>query len=161
VGVPKAQIVPACSISSGFDCWCGEPHSQPPPAGGRCRKSSFLSGGFTLLEMMVVLTLVGLVAAATMPRLFLTIEAVRANTEERSLVEMLDGVGLAAFFRQQPRTLQFMEHRIGVKGSETESMEFEYLWFPEQTIVWNGNGFPDQAVVKYQIRDVEKEHRLY
>ncbi len=110
---------------------------------------------------MVVLALVGLVAAATMPRLFLTIEAVRANTEERSLVEMIDGVGLAAFFRQQVRTLQFVEHRVGVKGSETESMEFEYLWFPEQTIAWNGNGFPDQAVVKYRIRDVEKEHRLY
>jgi len=117
--------------------------------------------GFTLLEMMVVLMLVGLSVAVTMPRLFLTIEAVRANTEERMLMELIDGVQLRAFFRQQDRTLEFVEHRIGVKGSEAESIQFDYLWFPDQTIVWNGNGFPDHPVIKYHIREVEKAYQLF
>ncbi len=128
---------------------------------GRHQSLLTFSKGFTLLEMMVVLTLVGLIVAATMPRLFLTIEAVRANTEERSLIELIDGVQLRAFFRQHDRTLQFTEQQIGVKGSETELVQFDYLWFPDQTIAWNGNGFPDHQVMRYRLREEEKELRLF
>ena len=116
--------------------------------------------GFTLLEMVVVLVLIGLSASITLPRLSQTVDAVNAGVEERTFLELIDSVRLRAFLRQKNITLHFSDHSISIDG-ENEPMAFQLLQFEEQNITWNGNGFPNAPVIRYELRGLEKELAMF
>jgi prepilin-type N-terminal cleavage/methylation domain-containing protein len=116
--------------------------------------------GFTLLELLVVMILLGLMVGLSVPRLLATVETVSADAEKRTLSEMLDQVKLYSFLRHQEHTFLF-EGRTVVDAQDSQVVSFEYIRFPKQQIRWNPNGFPDAGDLEYTIRDRKQSFALY
>jgi prepilin-type N-terminal cleavage/methylation domain-containing protein len=117
-------------------------------------------GGFTLLELLVVLSIVGMSAALAVPPLYRTYQNLQAGAEERRLGEMAAATSLSAFCRQQDRTLHLADRTV--RDQEQAVLEhFRFLTFPRQTIHWNANGFPDARKLRYAIRGTPREMPLY
>lgn len=116
--------------------------------------------GFTLLELLVVLFIVGMSAALAAPPLYRAYENLQAGVEERRLREMAAATSLSAFCRQQERTLHLADRTV--RDQEEQVLEhFRFLTFPRQTIHWNANGFPDARQLHYVIRGTPREMPLY
>jgi len=118
------------------------------------------SKGFTLLELLVVMALLGLMVGLSVPRLLSTVEAVSAGAEERALGQIMDQVKLHAFLRNQRHTFFFRDHSI-VAAEDSPIASFEYIRFPGQRIQWNTKGFPDGDKLEYTIRGNRKSLALY
>jgi prepilin-type N-terminal cleavage/methylation domain-containing protein len=114
-------------------------------------KSAFDNTGFTLLELLVVMALFGLLAGVAVPRMWAGVEAVAADAEKRTLVEMASQVTLHAFLRHESRTLVF-ENRSVHSPDGIAWIVFDYIAFPRQQIHWNTRGFPDARTLDYTIR---------
>lgn len=62
-------------------------------------------GGFTLLEMLVVMTLVGLLAATVTPRLYKTMERRQVAAERQLLIASIERLGYRSYLDGQSRQL--------------------------------------------------------
>jgi prepilin-type N-terminal cleavage/methylation domain-containing protein len=116
--------------------------------------------GFTLLELLAVMALIGLLAGTAVPRMFLAVEAVSAGAEERTLVEIIGQIKLYAYLRHTPHHLAFNGQRIYQDAQQTAVADFKHLMFAEQQITWSANGFPDAESLKYTLRGQEKRLSL-
>jgi len=112
------------------------------------------------LELIVVMTIIGLSAAIAVPRVLLTIESVSADAEQRILREMVDQIELHAFLRQQNQQFIFKNQSV-FNRANTLVMSFDHLCFVNQLITWNVNGFPDIQSLHYTFRGKEKTLFLY
>ena len=77
------------------------------PISATCRRSKTvrLNGGFTLLELMVVLALMTLAVGVVLPRLDVLVDGVGAASERETMVEAVASLGLLA--RSQARQILF------------------------------------------------------
>lgn len=62
--------------------------------------------GFTLLEVLVVLALIGLLAGLTAPRLGRMHDSIRVSLERDDVLRRLDGLGYAVYRQGRPATLR-------------------------------------------------------
>ncbi len=119
-----------------------------------------MKSGFTLLELLVVMTLIGLMAGVAVPRMGTAVETVLADAEKRTLVEMTAQVKLHAFLRQQSHTLLFEEGAVKYPEG-TLVKAFDYIRFPRQRIYWNTRGFPNIRTLDYTIRGQADQLALF
>lgn len=63
------------------------------------------SGGFTLLELMVVLGLVSLIGAVTFPGLLRFYESVQRSNEQQEIIAAINRLGMRAFESRRPLDL--------------------------------------------------------
>lgn len=93
-------------------------HQQPPsansnrrlasaPSAGRPRGLVVVSNGFTIMEMMVVLLVMGIVAAAATPSFYASLQYHEIETAARRLVLDLEHVRHVAKIKSQPQKLSF------------------------------------------------------
>ena len=139
-------------------------HGSQLLPGGRviCAAEARLAGhgqsaqGFTLVEVLVVLIIVALSVSLVAPSLINAYEGMKGAAEEQRLVSILDAVKMKSFLRQTAYSLHFEENRLTIKENDIIT-EFDYIIFPVTTIRFNANGFADVKILKYVIRDKEKE----
>ena len=110
---------------------CG--NSPPPPRPGSRRNLSN-TGGFTLLELIVVLLLVGLVTALAMPNLSQLYTSVTGAAERDYILDQFAGMGQKALLSGQGflvlGTADSAEARLSQKASNGDGQVFE-LDMPE------------------------------
>lgn len=116
--------------------------------------------GFTLLELLAVMALVGLLAGTAVPRMFSAIDAISAGAEERTLSEIAARMKLLAYLRHTPQYLAFEDRSIYQAAQQPPVAEFEHLTFTEQRITWNVNGFPDAQSLEYTLRGQKRRLSL-
>ncbi|OPX19772.1 MAG: hypothetical protein BZ151_07450 [Desulfobacca sp. 4484_104] len=131
-------------------------HHLPPLPGEKSGGRHFLEG-FTLIEILLVMLIVGIVVSLTSPRLFSAYEKIRAATEEQKLRQIVENLQLKAFIRQVEYTVQMADRHLSVtKNDEKTLFTFTYISFPAAGITFNANGFASTTVIKYFVTGREK-----
>ena len=84
-----------------------------------------------------------------------TYEKIRVYSEEQKLSDIIEAVRMRSFLRQVPQAITFKDKSLGLKNKDV-LVGFEYITFPEATITYNGNGFPDKHALRHLVRGREK-----
>ncbi len=117
------------------------------------------SAGFTFIELLVVLALIGLSVSLVSPRIVGFYEKILVRQEERSVAELVDGLRMKAFLRQEPIRLLFEGNRVALASGRT-LLRCRLLQFEGSTVRINGNGFCEESTVRYRVHDAEKSLQL-
>lgn len=104
----------------------------------------------------MVLIIVALGVSLVAPSLINAYEGIKAAAEEQRLNDILEAVTMKSFLRQTPYSLNFQGNRMTIEGSDVVT-NFDYIVFSPTTIRFNGNGFADTKILKYVVREKEKE----
>lgn len=123
--------------------------------------------GFTLLEMLVVLAILGILLALAAPGLLGYINNVRANEAAATLAAGLRQAGGAALARSETITVSVTDgaHTISWKGATDAAAITQPLPHnaavtgvtPAGTITFSGRGLPtEQYTVQLKARDVTR-----
>ncbi len=100
--------------------------------------------GFTLIEVLIVLTVMMIAISIVTPGLFRTYERIETQSEEKMVKEILKDTGLAAFASQTPHVVIMSGNELEVVP-EKDVWTFKRLTFPDSMeIHFNSRGFPDQ-----------------
>ena len=102
---------PYCPVLSN-----GVAHAHPGPAA---------AAGFTLLELLVVLLLVGLIAALAFPNLDRLRASVATSTERDYILDQIAGLGRHAMLRERAYVVLGTHHEEGVDVSDPARMTFD------------------------------------
>ena len=113
------------------------------------------TAGFTLIEILVVMVIAAAGISLVAPRLIGTYEKIRAYSEEQKLLDIIEAVRMRSFLRQVPQAIELKDNGLGLKNKDVR-VGFEYISFPEATITFNGNGFPDTHALRYLVQGREK-----
>lgn len=122
-----------CRRSEGDALLCLEgakPGCLPPPA----------CGGFTLIEILVVLVVVGLLAGIAIPNLQKVVQRIEISSQRQAVIGELAGLGYRAYVTGQPISL-------GKKAGNSRPGENDPLHLPDrwqidipQPILYTFNG---------------------
>ncbi|GAA0353885.1 hypothetical protein GCM10009092_17790 [Bowmanella denitrificans] len=114
--------------------------------------------GFTLLELIVVLSIVGLLMSLVGPALFTTLDKVRVQSEVRKLEGVIFKLSNQAFLygREIDVVLEGQHCQFFFQGEEKKQslLQFEHIHFPRQTFSVNSHGFLSVSEVNYSVDDV-------
>jgi prepilin-type N-terminal cleavage/methylation domain-containing protein len=113
--------------------------------------------GLTLLELLAVMTIIGLTASIAVPRMLLAVDAISASAEEHVLVEITAQIKLYAYLRHTPQHLDFQDQSIYRNNEQDAIANFTHLMFKGQQITWNTNGYTDTQILEYSLRGREKQ----
>ncbi|OPX18845.1 MAG: hypothetical protein BZ151_12400 [Desulfobacca sp. 4484_104] len=121
-----------------------------------CRPGRF-APGFTLVEILLVMLIVGITVSLTSPRLFSAYEKIRAAAEEQKLRQVVGSLQMKAFLRQVEYTVQLADRRLSVARNDEKTLfTFTYISFPAASITFNANGFASATVIRYFAAGREK-----
>jgi len=108
--------------------------------------------GFTLIELMIVIMLLGLVMSLVGPLTFQQVETARARSEQENLKRWLRQQSFFVYSRKESIELDFDGKALYLKkadGSRETLKQFNYLFFPPQQIRLNINGFPHPSDLSF------------
>ncbi len=114
------------------------------------KRLSTFNKGFTLIELMIVILVMGLLAGLVAPLTFEQLDKSRAKTEFLKLRNTIKNHTTKAF-------AQGVSYRMQTKGQTLTALSvlgektytFKYLEMPEQFFIINGNGFP--SIDKFEL----------
>ena len=113
------------------------------------------AGGFTLLEMMVVLALMALVVGMVLPRLDVLVDGFGAASERETVIEAVASLGLVA--RSQGRRIDFTGDLADLPGDIPPGWQVA----PENgAIVFHPSGACDGGTVRLLGREREFVYQL-
>lgn len=116
---------------------------------------AMVSGGFTLIEILVVMMIAGACIGMTAPSLINAYNGIKASAEERKLTDFMETVKMRSFLRQISYTIEFENNILKIINGGTR-VKFDYIDFPTADITFNANGFTDSDALRYIIRGEEK-----
>jgi prepilin-type N-terminal cleavage/methylation domain-containing protein len=119
------------------------------------RKMEKHSKGFTFIEILVVLIILGLVTSLIGPRLFHAYEGIQVSAEEKKMEEIIEKIKIISFLRQVPHTVRLEGRTISVMNNDIR-VEFRYLYFPVEVLKFNKNGFADISKIRYLVEGKER-----
>jgi prepilin-type N-terminal cleavage/methylation domain-containing protein len=109
--------------------------------------------GFTLIEVLMVLTIATIAISIVAPNLLRTYGKIQAQSEIKMLTETLKNVGLTAFLSQSPQSVVLSDAQMVILPSRNV-VHFSRLVFPENVrIDFNIKGLPNQNQVAVQAGD--------
>lgn len=111
--------------------------------------------GFTLIEILVVLLIVGAGISLVGPRLISTYEGIKASAEEQKLADIVEMVKMLSFFRQVSYTIELEGDSLKVRNEDIRC-KFEFIRFPAKSVTFNRNGFPDITRIRYITGEKER-----
>jgi prepilin-type N-terminal cleavage/methylation domain-containing protein len=109
--------------------------------------------GFTLIELLVVMAIMSVLMGLVGPLTINGLEKAQARTEVMTLTRWLDDLAYRAFLSQQNINLQLKGKQVTASSPEVgfvKYVDFEYLYFQPQNLVFNTNGFTQQQHIQYQ-----------
>ena len=109
--------------------------------------------GFTLIELLVVMAIMSVLMGLVGPLTINGLEKAQARTEVMTLTRWLDDLAYRAFLSQQSIHLQLSGKQATASSVDVgflKSVDFEYLYFQPQSLVFNTNGFTQQQQIQYQ-----------
>ncbi len=123
---------------------------------GRTFKAKF-KNGFSLIELLIVITIMGLLASIVMPETFNMLEQHEAQVEQRKLVDFFREHKHQAYLHQEPITIEFAGTHL--QSSTGNSISFEHITTDFQRVNITELGSFEQELVYFQLRGkyVEKE----
>lgn len=113
------------------------------------------SKGFTLIEILVVLIILGLVTSLIGPRLFSAYEGIQVSAEEKEMEEIIERIKIISFLRQASFTVRLEDQTLSVMNSDI-AVEFHHLRFPVDSLNFNRNGFTDKSKIRYLVEGKER-----
>lgn len=104
--------------------------------------------GFTLIELLVVITIMTTLLSLVAPLTVEQVDKSRAAAEFMEARQYLNDSGKVAFLRGQTATFIFDGKRLTrYLGEESVVLDFNYLYFPQQQLTINANGFAQQQYI--------------
>lgn len=116
------------------------------------------SFGFSLIELLIVMSIMGLLASIVLPESFNMLEQHQAQLEQKKLVD---------FFKDQKYQAYLLETQVDIElgGSSLQSslgqeLVFEFISAEYQVIEINELGRFEQDYIVYLLRDTQVEKQL-
>ena len=119
--------------------------------------------GFTLVELLIVLAIVGTIVSLVAPLGVRQLERTRAQEEWLTLDRTLSGLAFDAFTQDTPITVEVSGQRLSwTRFGDTQSnhVDFDQLSFDSQVISFNANGLSDKSELRLRQRERERIMRL-
>ena len=97
--------------------------------------------GFTLLELLVVMAIMGTSLALVGPLVFDQVDKTKANAELKQLQQLIDSTASIAYLSGQPVLMQFDGKSLRRdRAQKSDVREFEFLFFKPLSFSINSNG---------------------
>lgn len=101
--------------------------------------------GFTLIELIIVLSIVGLLLAIVAPISIKAVDKTEAKTELLSTTKWIKNIGFQAFIEQQNYALELTGNTLNLYKKPSnllvKTKTLESLNFTQQWVNFNANGF--------------------
>lgn len=106
--------------------------------------------GFSLIELLIVISIMGLITSIVVPETFTMLEQHQAHLEQKQLVDFLKKQKYQAYLLEQPISIEFIGAEM--KSSLGSSIAFEHIYSDSQTITITELGNFDQDAVSFYFR---------
>lgn len=117
--------------------------------------------GFTLIELLVVITIISVLLSIVAPLMIEQVDKLKASAEFREAEQYVSDSAKVAFLRGQTVHFNFDGKQLSRSvGPEQINLEFDYLFFPQQLLQFNANGFPDRDFITVMRGRVEQKIAL-
>lgn len=116
------------------------------------------ASGFSLIELLIVITIMGLLASIVMPETFNMLEQHEAQVEQRKLVDFFKDQKHQAYLHQEPVTIEFAG--TSLESSIGSSLNFKHITTDYQKIDVTSYGAFKQDFVYFQLRGRAVEKAL-
>jgi prepilin-type N-terminal cleavage/methylation domain-containing protein len=113
------------------------------------------SKGFTLIEILIVMLILGFVISLIGPRLFILYKAIQVSAEEKRVEEIIERVKMVSFLRQVSHTIRLDGQTITVMNNDIK-LKLRHLYFPSKFLTFNRNGFSDISKIRYLVGKKER-----
>lgn len=128
---------------------------QLSPEPGKVQAKLTKSRGFSLIELMIVITIMGLLASIVMPETFKMLEQHQAQLEQKKLIDFFKEQKVQAYLMETPVTIEFAGSEIN--SSLGHYLIFEFINTDHQVIEISQLGNFRQDFVSYQLRNRDVE----
>lgn len=104
-----------------------------------------VNSGFTLIELIIVLSIVSLLLAVVAPISIKAVDKTEAKTELLNTTKWIKNIGFQAFIEQQSYALELNGNSLNLytkpSNKLVKSKTLESLSFTQQWVNFNANGF--------------------
>lgn len=122
----------------------------------RQRKKQGLIKGFTLIELMIVMSIVALLMGMVGPLAINSLEKAQAKEEMLSMKNWLRKISYRAFNTGQVYKVKLSGKKITLLNNDQSIIiekDFESLFFQPQELTYNAKGFVDKSILTGSYRN--------
>ena len=115
--------------------------------------------GVTLIELLVVITIMMVVLGFVGGGVFDSVDRARAQVELISIHSLIKKASVHAFSSGVGIRLKFESNKTLtlIDGGNLVEKRYEYLYFPDQVLLFNRNGFTNSRAIDVTVRGIKKE----
>ena len=115
--------------------------------------------GATLIELLVVITIMMVMLGFVGGGVIDSVDRARAQVELISIHSLIKKANVHAFSSGVGIRLKFESNKTLtlIDGGNLVEKRYEYLYFPDQVLLFNRNGFTNSRAIDVTVRGIKKE----